>query len=112
MLIPLNTDAPVYHYPYATLGLMLINCAVFALTGTGDVENHFTQQLVVHFGEGLRPHEWLTSLFVHFGYLHLIGNMIFLWGFGLVVEGKLGWWKYLLVYLAVGATVSFIAQTL
>ncbi|MBM3970315.1 MAG: rhomboid family intramembrane serine protease [Planctomycetes bacterium] len=28
---------------------------------------------------------------LHAGWLHLIGNLIFVWGFGIVVEGKLGW---------------------
>ena len=37
--------------------------------------------------------------------------MIFLWGFGLVVEGKLGWWKYLLVYLGIGVTQCALEQT-
>lgn len=112
MLIPINTDAPVYHYPYSTLGLMVANCLVFVLTGTGDFTNEFTKQLSVNFAAGMRPHEWFTSLFVHYGYMHLIGNMIFLWGFGLVVEGKLGWWRYILVYLAIGGIVSAIEQGL
>jgi hypothetical protein len=34
--------------------------------------------------------------------MHLIGNMITLWTFGLIVEGKVGWWRFLLIYLAIG----------
>ncbi|MCH7591138.1 rhomboid family intramembrane serine protease, partial [PVC group bacterium] len=41
--------------------------------------------------------------FVHFGEAHLVANMFFLWVFGLVVEGKTGWWKYLLIYFGIGA---------
>ncbi len=43
--------------------------------------------------------------------MHLVGNMFFLWGFGLVVEGKLGWWRFLLLYLTIGAIYSVIIQT-
>ena len=48
-------------------------------------------------GNGLHPLQWLTNNFMHSGFFHLAGNMIFLWTFGLVVEGKLGWWRFLLV---------------
>ena len=41
-------------------------------------------------GDGLHPIQWLTHNFLHFGIIHLAGNMIFLWAFGIVVEGKLG----------------------
>jgi hypothetical protein len=37
--------------------------------------------------------------------------MLFLWVFGLVVEGKLGWWRFLCCYLAIGVTQSAIEQT-
>jgi hypothetical protein len=42
--------------------------------------------------------------------MHILGNMFYLWGFGLVVEGKLGWWRFLLLYLAVGAISSAVEQ--
>ena len=38
--------------------------------------------------------------------------MVFLWGFGLVVEGKLGWWRFLLIYLAIGVTQCAFEQTI
>ena len=44
--------------------------------------------------------------------MHLIGNMIYLWGFGLIVEGKVGWWRFLMIYLAIGAIECAIEQTL
>ncbi len=53
-------------------------------------------------GEGLHPVQWVTNNFLHGRIFHLVGNMIFLWGFGLVVEGKLGWWRFLLVYMGIG----------
>jgi membrane associated rhomboid family serine protease len=50
-----------------------------------------------------------VSMFLHGGWLHLGGNMLFLWVFGNNVEDKLGWFFYLAVYLAGGA-VAMLAQ--
>src|SRR5262249_18314433 len=45
-------------------------------------------------------------------WFHLVGNMIFLWTFGFVVEGKLGWWAFTLVYLGLGVSESAAMQLL
>jgi membrane associated rhomboid family serine protease len=105
--IPFNTDAPIYHWPLATVGLILVNVLVFAaaLVGEGD----FSGWMLIY-GDGLHPLQWVSSIFLHAGFLHLFGNMVFLWTFGLVVEGKLGWWKFLLVYLGIGVGQSAIEQ--
>src|SRR5512134_3047183 len=47
-----------------------------------------------------------TSMFLHGGILHLVGNMLFLWIFGDNVELRLGRVRYLLAYLATGATAT------
>jgi len=49
-----------------------------------------------------------TSMFLHVGWLHLIGNMLFLWIFGDNIEARLGAIGYLLAYLAVGAAATLI----
>lgn len=53
----------------------------------------------------------ITSIFVHGGFLHLAGNMLFLWVFGNNIEDRLGRVKYLLFYMATGllATLAHIA---
>src|SRR4029077_5269916 len=61
---------------------------------------------------GLHPIQWVTHNFLHYGFLHLAGNMLFLWAFGIVVEGKLGAVKYLLAYLAIGTLHGALVQTL
>ncbi|MGY8770381.1 MAG: rhomboid family intramembrane serine protease [Pirellulales bacterium] len=66
----------------------------------------------LHYGRGLKPWQWLTSNFMHAGIGHLLSNMIFLWCFGLIVEGKLGWWKYLSLYLGIGVVQSAVEQTM
>ncbi len=162
MLIPYSTDAPIYHYPIATVSLIVLNVICFfafciglsgsfsggveqfedadgnrvqafellqqlqAMQAAGqDVEqievawkpvpssnSNWREELTLHYGRGLRPWQWLTSLFMHSGIGHLIGNMIFLWSFGLLLEGKLGWWLFSAVYLGMGVFQSFAEQTI
>jgi membrane associated rhomboid family serine protease len=108
VLIPYNTDAPIYHFPFVTIGLIVVNAAIFGLE-VNDPEGIIEWTLVL--GDGLHPLQWLSNNFLHADLMHLIGNMFFLWGFGLVVEGKLGWWKFLLLYLTIGIIYGAIIQT-
>ena len=48
------------------------------------------------------PGSIFTSMFLHGGWLHLLGNMLYLWIFGDNVEERLGHLRYLLFYLAAG----------
>ncbi len=98
MIIPYSTDAPIYHFPWMTIALIVINCITFAITGMG----HNDEGWLLQYGNGLHPLEWVAYNFLHFGIGHLLGNMFFLWAFGIVVEGKLGWWKFLCVYMSIG----------
>ena len=104
--LPINTDAPIYHFPWATLSMILANCLVFVAMLTGDVS---AAEWSLQYGE-INPVQWLTSNFIHGGFLHLLGNMFFLWGFGLIVEGKIGWPAFLVVYLGLGVTECAIEQ--
>lgn len=108
MLLPYRTDAPVYHAPLATIGLIVANGIVFALCLTGDLDY---ESLALQYGT-LNPIQWVTSNFVHGGFMHLIGNMIFLWVFGLVVEGKVGALRFLLIYFGIGLAQCAIEQVL
>jgi membrane associated rhomboid family serine protease len=57
-------------------------------------------------------HQWITlvtSMFMHGSWLHIIGNMLFLWAFGPEIEDAMGRWRYLVFYLA-GGLVAMIAQ--
>lgn len=101
-LIPINTDAPLYHFPYATIGLIVVNTLCFVATGFA-LNERLLEPWLLEYGEGINPLEWIPASFAHGGFTHLIGNMFFLWGFGLVVEGKLGWKKFLPLYLAMAA---------
>lgn len=70
------------------------------------------EQLILQFGQGYRPWQWITNMFMHAGIMHLVGNMIFLWSFGLVVEGKVGNAAFAGLYLGMGIVQSIIVQTL
>ena len=101
-LIPINTDAPLYYFPYATIGLIFANVVCFAATGFA-MNERLIEPWLLQYGEGLNPLEWIPAAFAHGGFMHLIGNMFFLWGFGLVVEGKLGWKRFIPLYFAMAA---------
>jgi membrane associated rhomboid family serine protease len=58
---------------------------------------------------GYRPYTILTAMFMHGGWLHIIGNMIFFWAFGPEIEDAMGRWKFLFFYL-IGGIVSMLAQ--
>ena len=107
---PYSTDAPIYYWPIATVGLIVVNVLVFFGVVTGSIPN--PEGLILSYGEGLTPLQWLTSMFMHGDLMHLLGNMVFLWVFGLVVEGKLGWWKFLACYLGIGILQSVLEQSL
>ncbi len=98
IFLPTGTDAPLYHPPYATGGLILLNFFVFFAQLAAP---EALDQYVLHYGS-FNPITWITSIFMHGGWGHVIGNMIYLWTFGLVIEGKVGWWRYILIYLAIG----------
>lgn len=109
MLIPLRTDAPVYHTPFATIGVITLN--VFIQIWASATDYRFANPLLLHFGSFM-PNEWLTSAFMHAGWMHLIGNMLFLWVFGLVIEGKVGWKRFISLYCAIAVLSGMVEQIL
>jgi membrane associated rhomboid family serine protease len=69
------------------------------------------------FDHGFRPGaaqaaDLLTSMFLHGGFMHLFGNMLFLWIYGDNVEYRLGRFRYLLAYLATGAAATLFYAVL
>jgi membrane associated rhomboid family serine protease len=107
MLIPWGSDAPLYHRPYATIALIVVNVVSFFVFPPGNY-----QEWTLELGDGVHPIQWLSNIFMHAGWVHVIGTLIFLWTFGFVVEGKLGWWAFALVYLGLGISESAGMQLL
>jgi membrane associated rhomboid family serine protease len=108
-LFPYGTNAPIYYWPITTVGMIVANAIIFFLELAYP---HQTANLVLEIGHGIHPAQWLTCNFMHAGIMHLLGNMICLWAFGLVVEGKLGACKTLFVYLGIGVVHGAIVQFL
>ncbi len=88
----------------------MVNTALFFGVLTGNLPGF--EYWVLPYDAGLTPFQWLLSMFMHASFDHLLGNMLFLWIFGLVVEGKIGWWRFLLCYVGIGVVQSAGEQTL
>ena len=103
--LPYGTDAPIYHRPITTITMMVI-CyiayVIFAASPFGSIDYERAEPYMLAIGSGLHPLQWLTSNFLHANFFHYLFNMLFLWIFGLIVEGKLGPFKMLAVYLGIG----------
>jgi membrane associated rhomboid family serine protease len=107
-MFPYTCDALLYHLPFATGALIAANVIAFIAFFNPEFGND--SAWVLGYGIGLHPIQWLLSPFMHGGIEHLLGNMMFLWTFGLVTEGKLGWWRFLAVYLGIAVGQSAIEQ--
>lgn len=112
LFFPFNTDAPIYYWPYGTVGLIAINVLIFfASMANPQVAEWAYGSGILRYNE-FNPWAWVMSNFLHADLLHLFGNMLFLWGFGLVVEGKLGWAKFVPLYLGIGIAQCMLQQSL
>ena len=105
MIIPWGTDAPIYHRPIAVIGVMVACVLAFAV----DPSHEHTEYLL-DLGDGVHPLQWVTNIFLHADIMHLLGNLLFLWAFGIIVEGKLGAFGFLAVYVAMGVFQSATIQ--
>ncbi|MCC9602015.1 rhomboid family intramembrane serine protease [Stieleria sp. JC731] len=113
MIIPYSTDAPLYHWPVVTAGLIATNVVVFIalviqfFSSGMDFEQF---EWLVLMPDQINPLQWLTSLFMHANPFHLLSNMFFLFVFGVIVEGKIGSVKFASIYFAIGVGVAAITQ--
>jgi membrane associated rhomboid family serine protease len=108
-MIPLRSSERTYSTATITLVIIAINVLVFIyeLSLGGWRLNYF---IATH---GIVPDHlniWslLTSMFIHGGFLHILGNMWFLWVFGRGIEDILGHMKFLVFYLACGLAAALI----
>jgi membrane associated rhomboid family serine protease len=121
-MIPIGDYAGArQRFPYVNLALILINIVVFVyeLTLGSNLDNFFLtwgaipKELTTGVDSApLLPSSLpvyvtlVTSVFMHAGWLHLLGNMVFLWVFGDNVESAFGPVKYLLFYLVCGVAAA------
>jgi rhomboid family protein len=106
-MFPLRDTQPSYSRPVVTVFLIVFNILVFLFELSLDPysRNHFIAEY------GLIPDRFhasgmLTSMFLHGGWMHVLGNMWFLWIFGDNIEDILGSAKYLLFYLLCGIAAA------
>jgi membrane associated rhomboid family serine protease len=109
LLFPYGTNAPIYHWPITTVTMIGVNVGLYFFSLSHP---EIAQSLMLEVGAGIYPLQWLTCNFMHADLMHLLGNMVTLWAFGLVVEGKLGAWKTLCIYLGIGVLHGAIVQLL
>jgi membrane associated rhomboid family serine protease len=112
-MIPIKVTQPSHSRPVVTIALIAINMYVFLHEEWLDpyARNHFMTLY------SLRPAYFhfsniFTSMFVHANWIHVIGNMLFLWVFGESVEDILGHGKYLLFYLLCGLAAAMAQMAL
>jgi len=127
MVLPLHDDNPTTIRPYVTVGLMIANVLVYVWHHL-LMNEQSTQAVVYAFGvipAALTGHAALpadlallpplatifTSMFLHGGFLHLAGNMLYLWIFGNNVEDAMGHVRFLAFYLLCGVAAVY-AQAL
>ena len=110
-LIPLSDASrrPV-NMPVVTVLIILVNVFVFVLElMNGEA---FVVKWSAVPADIVSGHHWvtiLTAMFMHGGWSHIIGNMVFLWAFGPEIEDAMGRWRYLVFYLA-GGVIAMLAQ--
>ena len=129
MLFPLRDLNPTERFSFVTVGLIAANAIVFVyelmlgpelnsfVAGYGMVPYEITRFVDLTGGAAAGPIAHapgppliqltlLTSMFIHGGFLHLIGNMLYLWIFGNNIEDLLGPIKFLVFYLVCGLVAA------
>ena len=117
-MLPLRDNVPTRTFPVVTVALIAINAAVWLFYQLPNLDRS-VHDLAFHPCEvNGSCHQidrgWLitavTSMFMHASWLHIAGNMLFLWIFGNNVEDALGHVRFFLWYLAAGLAAT-AAQT-
>ena len=93
--------------PVVTIAIIAVNAVVFVLELTGG--DAFVQKWSVIPADIVAGQHWitiLTAMFMHGGWLHILGNMVFLWAFGPEVEDAMGRISYTAFYLLSGLAAS------
>jgi membrane associated rhomboid family serine protease len=112
-MIPIHDDNPTHIRPYVTWTIIGLCVAIFlwqfSLDSTAATKVIYALGVVpaVILGDKVLPAEItlvpgmitvITSMFMHGGWMHLIGNMLFLWVFGNNIEDAMGHFKFIVFY--------------
>jgi membrane associated rhomboid family serine protease len=127
-VFPLRDNVPTRSFPVVTVALIVANVLVWLLELGGTP----AQEDIYRYGyypctvdgpclsppipAGIEPlRAWVaafTSMFIHADWLHLIGNMVFLWIFGNNVEDAMGHGRFLAWYIAAGLAATAAQSTI
>ena len=119
-MIPLRDDNPTSTFAFVTVILIALNAVAFLYELTLPSAEHInaffadfalTPARLTHAPSGPVYLSVFTSMFLHGGWMHIIGNMLYLWIFGNNIEDSVGHFKFIIFYLlcgiaAVGAQVA------
>jgi membrane associated rhomboid family serine protease len=129
VFLPLKDLNPTQRFPFVTVALIAANVAVFVyelllghgvqgfitaygmtpyeITHGADLTGSVTGLPIVHTpGPPLVHLTILTSMFIHGGFLHILGNMLYLWIFGNNIEDLLGPLRFFVFYIACGVVAA------
>lgn len=111
--IPLgDASRPQRRFPIATVLIIVLNAWVFLKELTyGDRFVWEWSVIPVRIVHGYGWITILTSMFMHASWMHIIGNMVYLWAFGREIENAMGSVRFSFFYLA-GGIVAMMAQVL
>jgi len=103
MIIPIRTDYRMTRTPWGNYALLAVNVAVYLLGDHAGSEQGYVRiyAWMLH-PDNPELGQFFTSMFLHGGFLHLAGNMLFLWVFGNAINDRFGQAGYLAFYLAGG----------
>jgi membrane associated rhomboid family serine protease len=114
-VIPIRDEIKTHRTPIVNYVFIAINVLVFLwmFINTARIDNIFYQYALIpanlrdgiDFGDLT---DFLTSMFMHGGWMHLLGNMLYLWIFGDNIEDRLGHIGYILFYLAGGLAAAVL----
>jgi membrane associated rhomboid family serine protease len=110
-MIPLgDVSRRPFHFPVATILIILLNGFVFWLELTGG--NGFINQWALVPERISTGRDWITiftAMFMHAGWLHILSNMLFFWVFGPQIEDLMGPLSFIIFYL-IGGVAATLAQ--
>ena len=111
MIFPIGDDQVKGGYkPFFAYGFIALNVIAFAVQLMDPSGELYTSQygsIPADVSWGKNYYTLFSSMFMHGGFMHLAGNMLFLWVFGDNIEATIGNFKFLIFYLAGGLAASF-----
>jgi membrane associated rhomboid family serine protease len=112
-MIPLgNASRHTLHFPFVTIAIILANLGVFLQElARGNAFVLRWSVVPAHIVAGQDLITILTAMFLHASWIHILGNMLFLWVFGPQIEDVMGPLRYLVFYILAGIT-AMVAQVL